>query len=211
MNEHVEKVIEENFLGTPLWQKDLIRGVWDEAYKAGQKSEKKDGFRSAINSVLNSGVPSNYDPDPKFKEGYRRAMKDLKVKLVDRLNKTTRKRCRICKEEKLISEFYKDMSRWDALSMRCKKCDSRRREAYRVKAGLVEEVKVEARRQLRLAVRQGKIKKLPCEVCGHEKSQGHHPDYSKPLEAIWLCQVHHQKKHQELRATHAEEDKGVVV
>ena len=42
-------------------------------------------------------------------------------------------------------------------------------------------------------VKQGKIKRLPCEVCSKEKSEAHHPDYSKPLEVRWLCKKHHKE------------------
>ena len=45
------------------------------------------------------------------------------------------------------------------------------------------------------AVRKGTLIKLACEVCGNVKSQGHHEDYSKPLEVIWLCSVHHKERH----------------
>lgn len=31
----------------------------------------------------------------------------------------------------------------------------------------------------------------PCEVCGKEKSEAHHEDYTKPLEVTWLCKKHH--------------------
>jgi hypothetical protein len=31
----------------------------------------------------------------------------------------------------------------------------------------------------------------PCEVCGLEKSEAHHENYSKPLEINWLCKKHH--------------------
>lgn len=45
------------------------------------------------------------------------------------------------------------------------------------------------------AVRDGKLSKAPCEVCGEEEVDGHHDDYSKPLEVRWLCRVHHQAAH----------------
>lgn len=45
------------------------------------------------------------------------------------------------------------------------------------------------------AVRDGKIVRKPCEVCGDHKSEGHHPDYSKPLEVRWLCNKHHRDQH----------------
>jgi len=56
---------------------------------------------------------------------------------------------------------------------------------------LANKPKHNARVRLQRLVKAGIIKKLPCERCGNEKSQGHHPDYSKPLEVVWLCQSHH--------------------
>jgi len=49
------------------------------------------------------------------------------------------------------------------------------------------------------AIRNGWLTPQPCEVCGKEKSQGHHEDYSKPLDVIWLCIRHHQDRHIHLR------------
>ncbi len=45
------------------------------------------------------------------------------------------------------------------------------------------------------AVRDGRLIKLPCEFCGDEKVHGHHKDYSKPLEVIWLCAKCHNRLH----------------
>ncbi len=47
------------------------------------------------------------------------------------------------------------------------------------------------------AIRDGKLKKLSCNVCGNNKVHAHHNDYSKPLEVIWLCSLHHARKHHE--------------
>ena len=47
----------------------------------------------------------------------------------------------------------------------------------------------------RYAVKTGRIQKQPCSVCGALKAEGHHSDYSKPLEVIWLCRLHHRKIH----------------
>jgi len=48
----------------------------------------------------------------------------------------------------------------------------------------------------RNAVRDGKVITGSC--CQHESGctvtenlEGHHPDYSKPLEVVWLCTMHH--------------------
>ena len=42
------------------------------------------------------------------------------------------------------------------------------------------------------AIRSGKIKREPCEICGLEKVHAHHDDYSKPLKIRWLCRKHHR-------------------
>jgi len=51
--------------------------------------------------------------------------------------------------------------------------------------------KTKARRDVFNAVHSGKLKKLPCRVCGNENVQGHHEDYDKPLVVVWLCPRHH--------------------
>ena len=49
------------------------------------------------------------------------------------------------------------------------------------------------------AVRAGRITKLPCEVCGSTRRiHGHHDDYAKPLEVVWLCPRHHSVRHAEM-------------
>lgn len=55
--------------------------------------------------------------------------------------------------------------------------------------------KVQARKILQLAVRVGNIKRGKCEICNKKDAQAHHEDYSKPLEVIWLCPLHHKDKH----------------
>lgn len=44
-----------------------------------------------------------------------------------------------------------------------------------------------ARHTLWYAIKTGKVKPQPCEVCGHPVTEGHHHDYSKPLDVKWLC------------------------
>lgn len=44
------------------------------------------------------------------------------------------------------------------------------------------------------AVRDGRLERLPCLVCG-DKAEAHHPDYSRPLDVVWLCQPHHKQAH----------------
>lgn len=39
-----------------------------------------------------------------------------------------------------------------------------------------------------------KLEDKPCIICG-KNGEGHHEDYSKPLDVIWLCHKHHQLHH----------------
>lgn len=55
--------------------------------------------------------------------------------------------------------------------------------------------KRKARAMVTKAIKDGVLKRLPCEICGIEKSEAHHSDYSKPLEVIWLCHGHHRRQH----------------
>ena len=47
-------------------------------------------------------------------------------------------------------------------------------------------------------VKKGVIEKRPCEICGDERSNNHHDDYTQPFEVRWLCVRHHAEWH----ATH---------
>jgi hypothetical protein len=51
------------------------------------------------------------------------------------------------------------------------------------------------------AIRDKRISKKLCEFCGENKVQGHHYDYSKPLDVIWLCSSCHNKLHKILKLT----------
>lgn len=54
-----------------------------------------------------------------------------------------------------------------------------------------------ARNQVYYAVKTGRLTKEPC-ACGETKVEGHHPDYKKPLEVIWMCRQCHSQLHKEM-------------
>ena len=57
------------------------------------------------------------------------------------------------------------------------------------------------------AVRDGRLAKEPCLFCGDTKVHGHHRDYSRPLDVIWLCAKCHHRLHANFPETAAHEPK----
>jgi hypothetical protein len=119
--------------------------------------------------------------------------------------------CYLCKKKKTTKYFVKDSKRNSGIASRCKLCSAKRDNKgryqkrkeyfleYQKNYRLKYPEKILARLLLKQAVDDGKIEKKNCQECGSDKTRGHHPDYSKPLEVIWLCQKHHQRLHQLLK------------
>jgi ribosomal protein S27AE len=55
--------------------------------------------------------------------------------------------------------------------------------------------KAKARWAVANALREGRLKREPCQECGEIKSEAHHEDYTKPLEVDWLCKKCHTIRH----------------
>lgn len=133
------------------------------------------------------------------------------------------KSCFKCGERKSIDEFYKMRGMSDGHLGKCKECtkkdvkdryDSpesrakileyekkRARDPYRRAKALqyqknrraLSPEKDKARNAVSNAIRDGRLIRLPCIVCGDEKSQAHHHDYRKPLDVYWYCFKHHRE------------------
>lgn len=135
------------------------------------------------------------------------------------------KQCKRCKETKTLSEFYAQMGMKDGHLNFCKDCCKKRvlkhrndnidriRECDRNRPNKGERTKkhnermkdyrkdfpnkYSAHNKLNNAVRDGKIMKQNfCSACGCSGSIiGHHNDYLKPLDVVWMCQVCHLDWH----------------
>lgn len=58
--------------------------------------------------------------------------------------------------------------------------------------------KYKAHNMVNNAIRDKKLFKEPCEVCGSKENiHAHHDDYAKPLNVRWLCAFHHSEWHRE--------------
>jgi len=135
------------------------------------------------------------------------------------------KQCFKCKQEKPLGLFYKHPQMADGHLGKCiectKKdvCENRAKNLGRIRAYDRQRAKLPHRRKNSLiiskrwrsdpekrgvaskvarAVRSGAIKKSKqCEECGEGGLiHGHHEDYSKPLDIVWLCPACHSKRTQ---------------
>jgi len=61
-----------------------------------------------------------------------------------------------------------------------------------------------ANTKVKRAIANGALQRQPCVRCGAAISHGHHDDYSKPLDVMWLCPKHHTERHAELAAMRTE-------
>lgn len=114
------------------------------------------------------------------------------------------KPCSHCREWKPLDAFYHSRKRCDSRHNNCKICerlrDKRRRELGSLQKAINGWRKrnpqaVAAHNIVRNAIRRGDLQRLPCLVCGNQRSHAHHEDYSKPLDVLWFCQAHHVEHH----------------
>jgi len=111
--------------------------------------------------------------------------------------------CYICKEKKPKTDFHSDNGRKQGVCSTCKTCAKKRTQhnnylrEYAKKYALKKEniQKLLTRMIMRKAIKSGILVRKPCIVCGNKKAEGHHQDYSKPLDIKWLCDLHHQHLH----------------
>lgn len=137
--------------------------------------------------------------------------------------KKMEKTCFKCGKKKHLSEFYKHKMMADGHLGKCKLCTkldvAKHREenidsirAYDRERS-IKPHRAEARKQrvalyryqhpdrakantaVSNAVRDGRLERWPCMICGNTKSVGHHPDYDRHLDVVWLCQAHHKQAH----------------
>ncbi len=115
------------------------------------------------------------------------------------LNDKWLKRCSKCmvmfkaKKREGLAEYFDIISaNIDGYMYMCRQC----RVDFPEKRRLVtkDSIKVKARSKLRRALLAGVVKREPCTKCGL-KAEAHHPDYSKPLDVVWLCKIHHKIEH----------------
>lgn len=133
------------------------------------------------------------------------------------------KKCRWCGQTKLISDFHKHPRMGDGHLNKCKICiksyarqhrfdpifrekilsydrarGSRQEREYLKQYRAKYPNKYKAHALVNNAIRNGKLFKEPCVICGTTRRiHAHHDDYAKPLNVRWMCSAHHHQWHSE--------------
>jgi len=118
------------------------------------------------------------------------------------------KRCPKCGHLGGLGFFYRARTKPGGITSWCKECTkSYAKEAQATIGGKLAHKKAIARQRMMFpekikarnavcnAVRDGRLIRQPCEVCGKIKVEAHHLDYKKPFEIQWLCPYHHREQH----------------
>ena len=114
------------------------------------------------------------------------------------------KKCPRCQKEKPFDSFHKDKTKVSGYYCYCKLC-KKEKDAQSYSYSEQEKnrktewiLKFPERKKAHMkvyhAIKNGVLIKEPCFICG-EKAQAHHPDYSRPLDVVWLCAPHHHQAH----------------
>lgn len=123
-----------------------------------------------------------------------------------------KKPCKRCGVSKPLKSYYKHDGAVDGHRGECKECCRDKYRGYRrsikgqetyrrARVRHAMNPKIHASRgKVARAISNGILKQKPCEHCNEKlNTEGHHVDYSKPLEVIWLCSSCHSKEHAKLR------------
>lgn len=133
------------------------------------------------------------------------------------------KTCFVCQAAKPLQDFYRHSRMADGHLNKCKDCtktqnaqhrasnlekcqeydrdryhtDSVRRAASNAsskRSRIRNPEKYKARTAVGNAIRDGRLIRQGCEVCG-AFAEAHHEDYQEPLKVKWLCKIHHEATH----------------
>ena len=120
---------------------------------------------------------------PEGRAHFAKLSKEYRERNRERVSKLRRK-WRAKNREKLSKAY----SEWD-------KANREKRNAYLREQRALHPEKFRARDKVKYALRKGTVQRKPCAKCECEKTQAHHPDYSRPLDVVWLCAGCHALEH----------------
>jgi len=108
------------------------------------------------------------------------------------------RRCKSCAKAKAYQRRHYDKEARERILAYDRARGNRQPREYQIQHRAKKPAENKARAAVGNAVRDGRLKKAEaCQHC-HTKEKrlvGHHEDYRKPLEVIWLCDSCHRKLH----------------
>lgn len=124
--------------------------------------------------------------------------KDCKKKKIETDFYGVQGECKECTKSRVSINYRKNIEYYKNFDReRNKTIERKKKQAeYTANARKKYKQKYRARNAVNNAIRNGKLIKLACEICGDIKSDGHHEDYRKKLQVRWLCRKHHHETHQ---------------
>lgn len=104
-------------------------------------------------------------------------------------------KCKLCTKRDVRKRYFSEEGREKIIAYEKKRSQDpeRKRKAliYQRKRRSLNPGKYKANNAVNNALRDGRLKRKPCEVCGELKVEAHHDDYRSHLKVRWLCRNHH--------------------
>jgi len=113
----------------------------------------------------------------------------------DKLKGGRMNKCKSCTKKDVRRRYYDPLSREKIIAYEKARAQNPERKnkasEYQKKSRMNHPGKHKARAKISNSIRDGKLLKEPCCVCGDTKVEAHHTDYRSPLKVVWLCRRHH--------------------
>lgn len=115
------------------------------------------------------------------------------------------RQCKTCKNARTMARRWANPDKARQIDHESYVRHREQRKAAKRADKAAQPTKHRARKILNAAIRAGTVRRgLVCEECGATDVSGadvrieaHHPDYSRPLDVIWLCARHHAVLHRQ--------------
>ena len=156
------------------------------------------GTKLCTSCFVEKDPEANFYKHSQMADGYLNKCKECVKNRVSKYREANLEQCRKYDKKRYLEQPHRkeDLRRsydnWvsknpDGPTVACREWRKRNPEKYK------------AQNTVNNAIRDGKLQKQKCMICGG-KAHAHHEDYSKPLDIVWLCPVHHSELHRTRRA-----------
>lgn len=127
---------------------------------------------------------------------FRKRRKEYRIKNLNKENEYIKKYREAHSEQhrKYMQSYLKEYRTEHRAEHNLSSAEQRKRHPYETKA----------RSMINHAIRDGKLVRNVCEVCGDKNTQAHHDDYNYPLKVRWLCIKCHNEWHRNNKPIRAE-------